>query len=979
MLSRRFDAARRLSVCAGLSAAALLAAAGGAGAQANPVYLQWFEAGWDTLEYRMPDAFVAGYGAYWIPPIHKTRDPSSAGFDQFSKFDLGTPASPTLYGTERGFRYLMDQFRRANGLVYVDLVMNHCSGRDGSSGFIAQGGYPGFWFNPPPSGNKSAGGNWGDFHDGTTQSQDPGSANYNLFDGDLVSLIDINQYSQNFTIRNPVNAALPTGVQPSANSPPVNIPGGTLYNTVDPANARFYPDLALTPTVVNNPGYNRNACCGFGAFSAPASSLTVYPFNTGSPSGVFPFNTGTASAGDAVMENANGYLLRSTQWLLEEFRVDGFRLDAAKHIPPDWWDGSWDSIVYNRRVTPSGARVTPFSFGENVLGNDQNWNYYVRKNVPARPTETFGNRDALDLNGAGTIRNQVFNPSGTTWNSVLSSHLDNADDADNNGSIGMNHIFSHDNGSAGNGSSSPPLPPLSNAAWPQWAYLLLRPGPVIVYHNARQYASFPGRGPGNFWPREGNPEALGLARTQQGLDPTLTRLVTAANQFGRGQWDVKNLETNILTFERWNGNAGSPESNVLVASDTWFHNSTGGTTNYDQRIVSTRFINGTFLYDVTGNADDPAIDPKNEIDNTLTVGDSFFGLSPGQVRLRIPRNSSIDNSSVVRTHYKGFIVYAPGTPQGTLTIQRAQGPVLPADDVNANPNSGKVPAARRINTVDVVQSPTFTINLQTTPRIANGNPDVASRGNAAIFRIDQGFRDFNGNGSVDVTSGEFAGSENFATVNSPPSGGNNSGNYQQIINTDSLTDGYHYISALAFRGRSAAANPIYTDFRRVIYVDRQDPDLSMQVSGITCTSRNGQLMFTNLDGTVTGVYVFLNQPAGSLSPSNLASFFDRGQWTFNLTNLPRGVNYVTVVIQRAPSGVVLRQKTLTFDLTIGGIPGDVDQNGVVNREDLYAINQLSGYLCQADMDGNGVVNAADITLLENQLRVGETANMLIGR
>ena len=31
---------------------------------------------------------------------------------------------------------------------------------------------------------------WGDFHDGTKQSQDPNSANYDLWTGDLVSLIE---------------------------------------------------------------------------------------------------------------------------------------------------------------------------------------------------------------------------------------------------------------------------------------------------------------------------------------------------------------------------------------------------------------------------------------------------------------------------------------------------------------------------------------------------------------------------------------------------------------------------------------------------------------------------------------------------------------------------------------------------------------------------------------------------------------------
>jgi alpha-amylase len=87
------------------------AAAGGtigaampARADDNPVFLQWFETRWTTMERRMPDFFMAGYDGTWLPPPAKAADPSSPGYDPFDRFDLGSPGSPTLYGTEARMR-----------------------------------------------------------------------------------------------------------------------------------------------------------------------------------------------------------------------------------------------------------------------------------------------------------------------------------------------------------------------------------------------------------------------------------------------------------------------------------------------------------------------------------------------------------------------------------------------------------------------------------------------------------------------------------------------------------------------------------------------------------------------------------------------------------------------------------------------------------------------------------------------------------
>ncbi len=517
--------------------AALIALAGGgtpSRADNNPVILQWFETRWETIEHRMPDWYVAGYDAVWLPPTCKASDPTSAGFDVFDRFDLGTPESPTAYGTEQGFRALTAEFHRASGLVYIDWIMNHNSGRTSNPAFIASGGWPGFVINRP-------GDFWGDFHDGTTQSENPGGANYNLWTGDLVGLIDIAQEENIQVIRHPVD-----------DGDPLNITPGTIRNRPNPANRRFYPDRQLTPRTFVNPIGNQ--------------SWTVYPFNLTDP-----------AAGDATAENATGLLMRATQWFLEDVKVDGFRLDAAKHIPQWFWNSYWDSIVYQNRVNFAGDRVTPFSFVESVAGNDLTQTY-IRK-------DGFGFRDALDLNEAGQLRDIRGARGFGSWQNVLNSSVDRQDDGANNGTQGVHHVYSHDNGSTE--ASPPPLPGPDLYALPENAYVLFGPGVANIYHNSREFAAiFQQRG---FWPDEGNPTALGAP------DSNLTRLVRISNGYARGEFNVINNTdpvnqslADVMVFQRRTPTGGGNyAANVLVALNDSY------TSGVMQRNVQTSFPPGT--------------------------------------------------------------------------------------------------------------------------------------------------------------------------------------------------------------------------------------------------------------------------------------------------------------------------------------------------------------------------------------------------
>jgi glycosidase len=904
MLSMSGILSHRSSARLRLGSAALVASIAGLApvASAGEIMLQWFENSWENVELRMPDFFLAGYDATWLPPIMLTGDPSSPGFDQFDKFNLGTPNNPTIYGTEAGFRQVVEQFHRAGANVYIDTILNHASGRSGNAGFMEAGGYPGFWMNPPASGDKSSGGDWGDFHNGSTQSENPGGPNYNVWTGDLVGLIDIDQGSNNFFIRHPVTEGDPN-----------NIPAGTFRNRPNENNYRLYPDLDLEPKV----------------FTEPIS---------GRQWEIFPFNTENPMAGDPVLENATGLLMRHCQWMLDEFGIDGFRLDAIKHVPQWFWNEFYDAAVFDRRQNPDGTTGTAFSFGEAVTDSATMLSY-VRK-------DGFGNRDTLDLNGAGALRNLVNQRGFGTWQNVLNAHIDSADDGFNNGSVGVNHVYSHDNGSIGDGGSAPGLPFNDKAAWHAFAYVLMRPGPSIVYYNSREmHDRYQFRG---FWPREGSPEALGVDKNGTSLNPRLTDLVKIANSYARGQFDILSLDGDVMIFQR----SGNGSANVVVGVNDSFAN------GFDTRTISTGFAPGTILRELTGNATDPSVDPNNAIFDTVTVG------ANGNVTIRVPRNTTGSFE-----HNRGYVIYGPAAPSGAMTV----GPI--AMTLPASPASQPV-YRRRLASVPVVQADQFLVTLTTTQT----DPNDPNTDDNALLRVGRGFVDLNGSGSWDVNSGEFRGWEQFTTTNQPliNNPGAGQGLYRQVVNTSVLPEGYNYLNAVAFRSRSAG-DPIIGDFRRVIYVDRQDPDVAVVPVGVDCVEGSGTLRFTNGDGTATDMWVFVNLPNGAplppLNASSKAFDFDRGVFIFPFDGIPSGENTVTVVTQERPMGMLVRQSVTTLAFSVGELTGDLNGDGVVDGEDLYAFDALSDFRCEADLNGDGVIDQADEQLLADLVRSGEVADI----
>ena len=868
-----------------LALAAIVAWTPAAQAQANPVILQWFEIEWDDIERRTPDFFIAGYNAVWLPPPSMASY-QSAGYDVFDRFNLGKPPitatasnrERTTFGTEQSFQAMVDELHRANSLVYVDGIFNHNSGRTTSDAFLADGGYPGFYIpRESPPRDKLPTDDWGDFHAGNAsgflQSENPGAPNYDLTKGDLVALIDIAPESVNFFVRHPVTPGDPD-----------NIPAGNFRNLPDPDNARFYPDQALTPTVVNNPGTSRNP---------GATQFTRYPFNTAAP-----------LDGDPVTDNATGLLMRWAQWMFEVQGIDGFRLDAHKHQDTWFWDTFYDAAVHRIRQDPSGEMVTPFSFGENVTGNFDMLANQIRK-------DSFANRDSLDLQGASRLR-EIINAGGFgSWNGLFSNadsgRLDIADDGFTNGSVGVNHVFSHDNGSVGDGGSLPVFPTPRQQGFPQHAFTLMAPGRSIVYHHGRGIPRSSG-----FYPREGVPIALGLDPTSNALDDTITNLVQLHNQVGTGLYQQLNANiADVLVFERYANN----QANCLVAVNDRYD------AGADVVAVTTRYPAGTRLHEMTGNAADPDIDPFSLIPEVITVGPA------GAVTLTVPRNVSPTGTE----HAKGFLVYAETLPTANLGVSNQSG-VIPADPTN-------FPAFfRRLNDIPVISADSFRVTVNTSQTDAlDPNTD-----DNAIFKIDQGTQDFNGNGSPDIPLGAalFGGYEQFVTINQPTFGsGGTTGVYSQEIDATTLSEGFHYLSALVFRHRPDFTSALFTEKREVFYIDRLDPVL--EVPGVDDPIEDGatEFRFINPDKTVTALHTFFDLPDGQdpvalADPFNAAARWDRLEWRSTPDPpLADGAHTLTVVTFEH-SG---RASVFEYDITVGSCPADLAEPfGTLDFSDVVA-------------------------------------------
>lgn len=809
-------------------------------ASAN-VILQYFEAKWETIERRMPDVFAGGYASMWVPPPGRgDTGAGSVGYDVFDRFNLGTPLNPTLYGTEQAFHSMVREAHYADISVFPDLLLNHNGFRDHTTPGFAASG--GY----PGFAVTLAGiDTYGDFHA-------PGDTD--VLSMRLAGLIDIAQEKNYVYIRQPAVVA--------AN----NLPNAL----VNANNRRFYPDQDL-----------------------PTDARGYRPFNLADP-----------TAGDPTPENATGVLLRYTRWMLEVQGVDGFRIDAAKHMPTWFFDSFYDDVVYQRgRPALNGSATTPFAFSEVYDGSYAVLTPYIRK-------DGFGNRDVLDFPLYFAMQNALSANGFGNWSTILNQTIDASDGSAFDGSRGVSFVSSHDQGG----------PTDDNLAY---AYILSKTGYPLVYYNAGEFGSRP-------FPQNGRGDALGGQFGTQ-----ITELVKTHNEYARDYWYIRSNDEDVLIYER--------DNTLLVGLSD---NSDTSTTRYDERIVLTNFAPGTRLRELTGNADDPVIDPADSVPSTIVIDGGKFAT------IRVPRN----------IQHKGYVMYGPAKPGGAVSFSPTSG-VIPADGTDV-PNY-----RRRMTPLPIVSANAFTVQLQTN----DTDPLDPDKDDNAVFKINGG-GDFNNNGVIDLMSGVTYGFEQFSTTRSPRYGGG-SGLYQQSIDTALLPEGVNYLRVMAFRHRDAGG-PIFEDFRVPFYVDRLPPSITMTAPTNSANPDILQRFFrvkaTRNDRTTVRMHAIFDQPftvtdAQIVSMCNSGNQMSRAdtenfEFIWNLIDAGYHTAFLVAFEESGRTSVTRYNHILALN-GFGGGPGDVNNDGVINNFDIdpFVTVILSGaWNFRADMNGDGYVNNFDI-------------------
>ena len=121
-------------------------------------------------------------------------------------------------------------------------------------------------------------------------------------------------------------------------------------------------------------------------------------------------------------------------------------------------------------------------------------------------------------------------------------------------------------------------------------------------------------------------------------------------------------------------------------------------------------------------------------------------------------------------------------------------------------------------------------------------------------------------------------------------GSRGTGQFQQQIDLSNLEEGVHFLEVRAFRHRTDGGQPVYSDFRESIYLDRLPPvsDVQSFLPYVDGVNENRNLVVRSLDKTANSVHVFLDLPAATsdseilnlVDSSNSARKIDRDQFIY---------------------------------------------------------------------------------------------------
>jgi hypothetical protein len=488
--------------------------------------LELFQLSWNQISDKMPEIAEAGYDSLWLPnPAKGDSGTFSVGYDQFDPFDLGSTNQrgtiATAYGTEADLIRMVQTAHRFGIRVYFDNVMNHRS--------TTVPGYPA---------------------SGTPTNYYPG-----LVPADFHLQVLTNGFQSWPAVGDPYWCT--TSVV--ENQPLLGLcdlaqePGSVNWN--------FGPTLGNTtnkPVFVRFPGRLDLYMDTNGAFLGSG----------GGGAGWRPFD----GQGQPVAEDVTAYLCRAVAWTLYTTKCDGFRLDAVKHVPVDFFGAETGQSDDPSFAGYTGAIQAMYDYthgyGNNVITNgyvetDGNRNSLFNTEAPRNDAMIFGEYDpgALDqgedfydyLNSGMRLLNfplysQMINA--IQYGSSLSG-MDGRDYIPPGGNCDGNGDFSGAQAvnlpqTQDGGSCCPPNEALENS------YFFMHEGLPMVYSDGFNHNTNGGT------PIESYANYLG-----EFGDNTMPDTMYVHNQLSRGGTWSRWSDQNIILFERYDyreGNGSEPQT-----------------------------------------------------------------------------------------------------------------------------------------------------------------------------------------------------------------------------------------------------------------------------------------------------------------------------------------------------------------------------------------------------------------------------------
>ncbi len=677
-------------------------------AYAQPVpetIIQYFETPWAEVTARMPEIARAGYTALWLPPPTKGAEGTAdVGFSVFDRFDLGDfdqrGTVATRYGTKDEVVAMITEAHKLGIKVYFDIVMNH----NANPAKIENSGVA---LDPVPI-DGFPGTHPLDYH--VLPARDAGNGTWEVRNPTM--------FGGNTYVMGPDTGANEMIVAVVPMPADVTIPGFTHlarapwidFGNAGPLEEQYLSLLGLIDFAIEQDATSAGPGPLDGQNRVIDLPLPRYVRHPNRPE-VYPNNT-------PVEEDIREYMIRWIEWFGDVTDCDGLRLDAIKHVPPEFFrsDFTDDPVDFNGAFQRNLDRRRAWTdaddddgvqdallFGESFTGDFGSLQLYRNTGMYlldfpllfrlAHDNGVFakwGDGDIGQLSFPQGGMSGAFNEFGGMGRTA-----------------GVSFVQSHD-------THAPGAQPN-----PAYAYVMTRVGHSVVFYDGNHYTTSSFVTPGRL-------DALGeLSST------VITDLIDIRRRFARGGMFNRFVDGDAYVYERVvptvDGTGGATLL-VAISDDT---NNEAAFGEFDSRpLLVTEFPPGTELVELTGNGPtttitvlDPSAVPQAARDHAVNEYDrsSDFPLPPsyGLVYLRVPQGPDAN-----------YVAYAPRTAPATISLSDGGGALGTISITTAGPR--QTPAGAPIAAA--------TIEPHTLDRTASLTVTVATdnTADAAYVRFDAG-------------------------------------------------------------------------------------------------------------------------------------------------------------------------------------------------------------------------------------------------